>query len=62
MLPNCRPTYQRPRKTTPALRAEIRRSYLRREHNQTALAVKYGVSQSTIARCIADSYAQAPAS
>lgn len=46
--------YRRPRKTTPALRAEIRARYLRREAKQMELALEYHVSQSTIARCVAE--------
>ena len=44
----------RPRRTTPALRLEIRRKYFRLRMRQLELALEYGVSQSTIARVVAN--------
>ena len=46
--------YSRPRKMTPAIRAEIARRYFNRQGKQMALALEYNVSQSSIARCIAE--------
>lgn len=44
----------RPRRTTPELRREIRRKYFRLRMKQMELALDYGVSQSTIARVVAN--------
>jgi hypothetical protein len=44
----------KPRRTTPAIRREIRRKYFRLRMKQLELALEYDVSQSTIARCIAN--------
>jgi hypothetical protein len=44
----------RPRRTTPDLRREIRRKYFRLCMRQLDLALEYHVSQSTIARVVAN--------
>lgn len=44
----------RPRRTTPELRREIRRKYFRLRMKQKDLALEYDLSQSTIARVIAN--------
>jgi predicted transcriptional regulator len=44
----------KPRRTTPQIRREIRRKYFRLRMKQLELALEYNVSQSTIARCIAN--------
>lgn len=48
--------YRRPRKTTPAIREEIRRKYFGREAKQMDLALEYGLTQSTIARIVSGCY------
>jgi DNA-directed RNA polymerase specialized sigma54-like protein len=53
--------YRRPRKTTPAIRAEIQRKYFERKEGrprakQLDLALEYGVTQATIARIVSGSY------
>lgn len=46
--------YRRQRKLTSEKRIEIAQRYMRREKTQLELSLEYDVSQSTIARCIAN--------